>query len=293
VSRETSVVTSYDSRPTTPDFSWLIHRFDSVASTMDVASQFARLGARDRTAVISPEQTAGRGRSGRSWQAAAGSAVLATLILRPPVAAHRLSTLPLIAGVAVAEAIENIGGRRVRLKWPNDVWLDAHAGPAKVAGILVSSSLRGESVEHVLIGVGINVLGGADELPPGATSIQAATGVTVSPDEVFQSVLERVADAYAAFDAADGQPSLDGWRSRAALLGQLVTVEEAGRARTGTFVGLDEDGSLLIGEPGQQIHKIVAGDLVRGPRAAGQPEEPSSRSTIVPRSCRSEPCQGG
>ncbi len=79
---------------------------------MDVASQLARFGARERTAVVSTEQTAGRGRGGRSWQAAAGSAVFATLILRPPVAAHRLSTLPLIAGVAVAEAIERIAGCR-------------------------------------------------------------------------------------------------------------------------------------------------------------------------------------
>ena len=272
MSRETSVVTSYDSRPTTRDFSWLIHRFDSVASTMDVASQFAQLGARDRTAVISPEQTAGRGRSGRSWQAAAGSAVLATLILRPHVAAHRLSTLPLIAGVAVAEAIENIGGRRVRLKWPNDVWLDAHAGPAKVAGILVSSSLRGESVEYVLIGVGINVLGGADELPPGATSIQAATGVTMTPDEVSQCLLECFGRAYAAYVAADGRPSLSGWLARAALLGEVVTLVDAGRSLTGTFVGIDEDGGLLLEETADKFRKLVAGNLVRGPRATDHPE---------------------
>ncbi len=110
-------------RRVTDDPGWLIHRYDSVASTMDVASQLARFGARERTAVVSTEQTAGRGRGGRSWQAAAGSAVFATLILRPPVAAHRLSTLPLIAGVAVAEAIERIAGCAVWLKWPNDVWL--------------------------------------------------------------------------------------------------------------------------------------------------------------------------
>src|SRR5215210_5812787 len=127
---------------------------------MDVASQLAQFGARDRTAVISTEQTAGRGRGGRTWQAAAEGAVFATLILRPPVAAHRLSTLPLIVGVAVAEAIERIAGCAVGLKWPNDVLLDVDAGAAKAAGILVTSNLRGESVDHVLVGVGINVLGG-------------------------------------------------------------------------------------------------------------------------------------
>jgi BirA family transcriptional regulator, biotin operon repressor / biotin---[acetyl-CoA-carboxylase] ligase len=251
----------------THDSSWLIHRYDSVASTMDVASQLARFGARERTAVVSREQTAGRGRGGRPWQAAAGSAVFATLILRPPVAANRLSTLPLIAGVAVAEAIERISGGVAMLKWPNDVWLEVEDAPAKVAGILVTSTLRGDSVNHVLVGVGINVLGGAQDLPAGATSIQAATGVTVTPDEVFPCLLECFSDAYAAYVAADGRPSLSGWLARAALLGEIVTVEDAGRLRTGTFIGVDEDGGLLIEESAHQIRKVVAGDLVRGPRA--------------------------
>jgi BirA family biotin operon repressor/biotin-[acetyl-CoA-carboxylase] ligase len=250
----------------TQDPGWLIHRYDSVASTMDVASHLARFGARERTAVVSREQTAGRGRGGRPWQAAAGSAVLATLILRPPVAAHRLSTLPLTAGVAVAEVIERISGAGVLLKWPNDVWLEVDAAPAKVAGILVTSALRGDSVDHVLVGVGINVLGGVQDLPSGATSIQAATRVTVTPDEVFSCLLESFAAAYAGYIVADGRPSLSGWLARAALLGEIVTIEDAGRSRTGMFVGVDEDGGLLIEETAHQIGKVVAGDLVRGPR---------------------------
>lgn len=251
----------------THDPGWLIHRFDSVLSTMDVASQLARFGARERTAVVSAEQTAGRGRGGRSWQAAAGSAVFTTLILRPPVAAHRLSTLPLVAGVAVAEAIERISSCAVWLKWPNDVWLEVGGDAAKVAGILVTSSLRGDAVDHVLVGIGINVLSGAHELPLGATSIQAGTGVTVTPDEVFQCLLECFSSAFADFVAADGRPSLSGWQARAALLGEVVTLEDAGRSLTGTFVGVDEDGGLLIEETGHHIRKVVAGDLVRGPRA--------------------------
>jgi BirA family biotin operon repressor/biotin-[acetyl-CoA-carboxylase] ligase len=235
---------------------------------MDVASQLARFGARDRTAVVSLEQTAGRGRGGRSWRAAAGSAVFATLILRPPVAAQRLSTLPLVVGVAVAESVEHIAGRAVWLKWPNDVWLAEDGGAAKVAGILVTSSLCGDTVDHVLVGIGINVLGSDQDLPPGATSIQAATGVTVTPDGVFHALLERFADVYGTFVDADGRPSLDGWLARAAFLGEMVTVEDAGRPLTGRFIGIDADGGLLIEEPGHSIRRVVAGDLVRGPRAA-------------------------
>ncbi len=254
----------------TVDPGWLIHRYDSVASTMDVASQLAQFGARERTVVVSTEQTAGRGRGGRSWRAAPGSAVFATVILRPPVAALRLSTLSLIAGAAIAEAIEHIAGCTVSLKWPNDVWLDTNAGFAKVAGVLVTTSLRGGAVDHALIGIGVNVLDGGHDLPPGATTIQAATGITTTPDEVLHSTLERFAGAYAVFVAADGRPSLDGWLARAALLGEVVTIEDAGRSRTGTFVGVAEDGGLLLQEPGYPIRKVVAGDLVRGPRATSQ-----------------------
>jgi BirA family biotin operon repressor/biotin-[acetyl-CoA-carboxylase] ligase len=255
----------------THDLGWLIHRYDSVASTMEVASQLAQFGARERTVIVSTEQTAGRGRGGRSWHAAAGSAVFATLILRPPVVAHRLSTLPLVAGVAIAEAIERAAGCPAWLKWPNDVWLGVDDGFAKVAGVLVTTSLRGETVDHALVGVGINVLDGAQVLPAGATTIQAATGVVVAPDELLHGLLERFAEAYAAFVAAAGRPSLDGWLDRAMLLGEVVSVDDAGRSRTGTYVGIAEDGALLIEEPGHQIRKIVAGDLVRGPRASNPP----------------------
>ena len=85
------------------------------------------------------------------------------------------------------------------------------AGFAKVAGVLVTTSLRGNTVDHALVGIGINVLDGAQDLPPGATTIQVATGVSATPDEVLHSVLERFGEAYVAFVAADGRPSLDGW----------------------------------------------------------------------------------
>ena len=253
------------------DLDWLIQRYDTVASTMDVAGRFAQLGARERTVVVSTEQTAGRGRGGRPWQAPAGSAVFATLILRPRVAANRLSTLPLIAGLAVAEALERIAGSAAWLKWPNDVWLGVDAGFAKVAGVLVTTNLRADTVDHALVGIGINVLGEVQDLPLGATTIQAATGVSVTPTEVLHLLLERFAQAYGAFIAADGRPSLDGWLARAALLGEVVTLDEAGGSHSGIFVGVAEDGSLLLQEPGHPIRRVVAGDLVRGPRVAGNP----------------------
>ena len=245
---------------------WLIHRYDTVTSTMDVARVLAQYGARDRTVVLSGEQTSGRGRAGRTWQAPAGTAVFCTIILRPAITSERLSTLPLLSGVAVAEALEDLSGCKAGLKWPNDVWLGADPNNAKVAGVLVTSSLRGSAVDFVSVGIGINVLVESGDLPPGATSFHAASSAAATPDEVFNAVLERFDRVYADFVTTHGWPSLAGWRARAALVGEVVTVEDGSRCLTGTFTGIDVDGGLLIEVPGQRIQKVVAGDLVRGPR---------------------------
>ena len=245
---------------------WIVHHYASLTSTMDRATLLARLGARDQTAVLSDEQTTGRGRGGRSWHSPHGSSVYCTLILRPFVRPDRLGVLPLLAGVAVAEAIELLTGKTARLKWPNDVWLGDDPAHQKVAGILLTSSVSGRSVDYVLVGIGVNVAAPIQELPLGATSLLAASGVSITPRVVFLSLLERIERNYQAFLAAGGRPSLDSWRARAALINESVMIEDGGHARCGTLLGVDDDGALLLLGHDDRMCRIVAGDLVRGPR---------------------------
>ena len=307
---------------------WVVHRYQTVTSTMDVAARLAAVGARDRTAVLSVEQTAGRGRGGRAWQAPAGSGLFCTLLIRPPVAPPRLSPLPLLTGVAVARAIEGflsslpplpvtpsppahspilmgeglafplsrrsgpgtgcplgvVAGKgvrevppMVRLKWPNDVWLGDDVAQAKVAGILVSSRLAGGQVDYALIGIGINVRARPDELPPGATSL-LAVGVETTVEALCAAVLGQFDEVYRDYLATAGHPSLDPWRARAALLGDEVTIEESHQQRCGTFVDVDDDGALLLRHSDGSLSRIVAGDLIRGPKLerAGSADLPKS-----------------
>jgi len=240
-------------------------RLGRVGSTMDEAARLAAAGEPEGTVVVAAEQTNGRGRAGRSWHAPPGTALLCSVLLRPAVPALRLSVLPLLVGVAVAEAIEDVGGPPARLKWPNDVWLGGGTVGRKVAGILVTARPGVGGGGQVVIGVGLNANVPPDGLPPGATSLLAETGRLVALDRLLGCLLVRLDAAYRAFVVAAGAPSLDAWRARAALLGEPVTIEQDGRRLAGVMRGVDDDGALLLEGEGGAVERVVAGDLVRGP----------------------------
>jgi BirA family biotin operon repressor/biotin-[acetyl-CoA-carboxylase] ligase len=184
-----------------------------------------------------------------------------SILLRPTVPVERLSTLSLVAGVAVAEAIERFGFSP-KLKWPNDVWLNGR----KVAGILVHSRV-GPAESTAILGIGINVNVDLGDLPPGATSLSAVVGRTVPRDQLLQAVLLCLDNAYRQFCETQGQPALDGWTSRAALIGEQVVVSNGPTEHAGETLGIDTDGALLIRGPGNDVVRIIAGDLTRGPRS--------------------------
>lgn len=240
-------------------------RLGRVVSTMDEVARLAVDGEPDGTVVVAREQTAGRGRAGRPWRAPPGTALLCSVLLRPPVSPARLALLPLLAGVAVAETIEAEADLRVRLKWPNDVWLGDGPNGRKVAGLLLLARSGGAAIEHAVLGVGINANIAAPDLVPGAGSILAETGRPVDLDRLLDRLLTRLDAAYRDLLTADRAPSLAAWRARAALIGEPVAIEQDGRRLAGTMRGVDDDGALLLERDNGRIDRIVAGDLVRGP----------------------------
>lgn len=247
---------------------WVIQHYPALTSTMDRAGVFARTGAPEGIVVVSDEQTAGRGRAGRTWHSPPGAALYTTLLLRPAVPPPALATLPLVAGVAVAEALESLTGAAVLLKWPNDVWLGRDPERRKVAGILLTSAISGRQATHVLCGIGVNLATPLTALPPGGTSVLAATGRAITASEMLDALLAAFAGQYGAYVEAGGRPALAAWRARAAMLGEVVTVQDAGQARSGRFLDVDADGALLL-EQGGEVVRVVAGDLTRGPSMAG------------------------
>jgi BirA family biotin operon repressor/biotin-[acetyl-CoA-carboxylase] ligase len=224
-----------------------------VDSTNVRARQLGLAGAPDGTVVVAEEQTAGRGRNGRTFLSPLGGVYLSVL-LRPRVAPGHALRLTLVAAVAVCEALEAVAGVRPRIKWPNDILLPE----GKVCGILLEMVAREDCVDFVVLGCGLNVAR-APALP-GAASLWSV-GATVGRGAVARAVLDALDAAYAAFLAGEWPALLGRWRSRCATLGAEVAVSGMDtRVLRGRAVDVTEDGALVV-VAADGRHTILAGDV--------------------------------
>jgi BirA family transcriptional regulator, biotin operon repressor / biotin---[acetyl-CoA-carboxylase] ligase len=215
-------------------------------STNSRARELAVHGAPHGTLVTAAEQTAGRGRQGRTWSAPAGLGLLCSLVIRDPP-----PLLSLAAGVAVAEVVGDGAG----LKWPNDVIVDGR----KVSGILVESRPQ---ERWAVVGVGINVALAPDDFPPELREVAGTLGLGF---EAVEPLLERLLGALERWLAAPPSVVLEAYRARDRLRGHAVEWE----AGHGIATGIDDDGRLLV-------------ETVDGPVALGAGEVHLSHGRTVP-----------
>lgn len=212
-------------------------------STNERAKALAAAGAPHGTLVTASEQSAGRGRQGRSWVAPAGRALLMSLLLRD--LGERDAALPLAAAVAVCEACEAAAPVRCAIKWPNDVWIERR----KVAGILVEGRPQDG---WAVLGIGLNVSTPAEDFPEELRGIATSLGIDAHPDAVLEPLLERLAVRLADEPAA----VLDAWRERDALRGQTVRWDGG----EGTAAGITDDGALIV-ETADAVVELRAGEV--------------------------------
>lgn len=229
----------------------LIHRHE-VDSTMDEARRAAERGEGEGLVVAADRQTTGRGRRGRTWFSPEGN-LNATVLLRPTVAADRATWIPLLAGVAVAEAIERLVDVQARVKWPNDVVV----GDRKVAGILTESQWDGEGrLAWVLVGVGVNGNVRPEALPAEirqtATSLSAATGRRVCLPALLKVFLER-------FEAILGVLETSHAGLVETVASRVVTLGR--RVRVTTPDGLVEGDAVRLGARGEIVVATESGEV--------------------------------
>ncbi len=220
---------------------------------------------------VTEEQSAGKGRLARSWDAPFGTGLLSTTMLKSPNLPSLPGLAPMLAGVAVTAAIAELAPElrtRLALKWPNDVLITGEGSVEKVAGILAESSLRAQALTGVLLGIGINANQTIEQLPePSAgmmapTSLCLATGHTIDRTALLIALCHHLGEWLT--DACTGGSALFvRWRTLLHTLGQDVIVSQPDGTRVAAGVAVDvlPDGSLVIEPPdGAQI-SVASGDV--------------------------------
>ncbi|MBI5601354.1 MAG: biotin--[acetyl-CoA-carboxylase] ligase [Gemmatimonadetes bacterium] len=202
---------------------------DLVGSTMDLAHAAAGRGTTAGTLILANEQEAGRGRGGRRWSSAPGGGLWMTLVERPA-SPSGFDVLSLRVGLFMAEALDALAGERVRLKWPNDLYV----GEGKLAGILIEARWRDQRVEWVAIGVGVNIVPAADV--PGAAGLAAG----VSRLQALDAVLPELRAA-AAVEGPLTVSELSRYAARDLSVGRWAV-----QPAVGVVAGISRTGELMV-----------------------------------------------
>lgn len=225
-----------------------LHLFDQVPSTNTTLDELARAGAAAGTVVLAEGQTEGRMRARRKWYSPSGVNLYASALLRDPLAIGQVPVLSFIASLAISDVIKELG-LSPSIKWPNDVLV----GRQKVAGALMECASVGNTVDFLVIGVGVNVNVERRDLRAAlgdsglaATSLAAALGHPVDRNELAASYLNRLDDWTRRFRAEGAAPVLASWRDRDILTGRRIEA----RGQHGTFdgraLGVNDKGQMLV-----------------------------------------------
>ncbi len=231
--------------------------FAQVPSTQDIARAWALEGAATGATVIADEQTAGRGRLGRTWLAAPGSSLLLSIVLRPALPPEELGRVTLLGAVALAETLAGLG-LQPGIKWPNDVQLAGR----KVAGILAEAVWAGDRLSAVALGIGVNVR--RDALPPEAleayraTTVEAALGRPCPRGVLLGDLLAHL-DAW--MPRVREPILLETWTQYNVTLGRRVDVAAGHERFSGLAEALDDRGALLVRQDDGSLRPLLAGEV--------------------------------
>lgn len=235
----------------------IVHQ-QETASTQEIAKALASRGAVEGTIATAETQSGGRGRIGRQWSSPEGG-IYFSVILRPDIKPGEALQLPLMAGVAVAQAIKINTRLDPKLKWPNDIMLKNR----KVGGILTEMSAETDRLDWVIIGIGLNV-----NIPHGsfpedvegiATSLMEAGGKSVSRVRLLQDIIVELESLYDELVKSGFESLRAKWKALSDTIGANVGVNLPMEQVAGLAVDIDPDGALILEREDGTREKIIAG----------------------------------
>jgi len=239
-----------------------VFAFGRVGSTNDVATSLARGGAPDGALVIAEEQTRGRGRLGRRWHSPPSAGLWFSLVLRPELSAEASTTLSLAAALGVAAALEGNYAIPARIKWPNDVLVHGR----KICGILTEAEFAGSALNFVVMGIGLNVMGGEADFPPelrgSATSVELEAGDGIGRRDVLIALIEEIESKYLSLREQGFSALKSELVGKSSLVGRAVRIQTGREVIEGTAVDIDDRGALILRNTDGSHERILAGDVV-------------------------------
>ena len=239
----------------------IIYR-DTIGSTNVFLKRLADEGAPEGTVVVADEQSAGMGRLGREWFSKKGENLLFSVLLRPQLPPTQLFVLTMIFALAGIEAIVDISGVNTKIKWPNDIYV----GGKKLGGMLTEFSVVHGAVQHVVLGMGLNV-----NWNPAAertvlyrtASIFSEIQEKVSREEILTNLLQRLEVSYYEIGRDMGRTEVffEKWNEKSLILGKTVVIETGKERIEGEAAGIDRDGALRLITTSGDEQKFHCGDV--------------------------------
>ena len=239
-----------------------LYVFDEVKSTNTVAKFLAMNGAENGTVVISEKQTDAKGRSGKAWASPVGGIWL-SLIVKPNVDYSKLPMITIGTGVAVAKAIERTGITSAEIKWPNDIIIH----DKKVCGILTEAVTTFNTIDSVIIGVGIDanidIEDFPEELQDGTTTLADELGRKEDENVLIRLFLEEFEKIAETFNEGDYESILKDWRKRSYSVGKIVEVREPFNKNFDAYVvGIGREGALIVEKIDGTLEKVISGECI-------------------------------
>ena len=236
--------------------------FKEVSSTNTLARFLSMNGIADGSVIISEKQTNARGRSGKSWESPLGGVWL-SIVLNPHVDYAKLPLITLATGVAVAKTLEKVGVENPEIKWPNDIMINGK----KVCGILTEAITKLNTIENVIIGVGIDanldVEDFPEELQAGTTTLQKELGRKGSENLLIKTFLEEFEEISELFDHEGYEEILKEWRKRSYSIGKIVEVREPFNKNYDAYVlGVSREGALVVEKIDGTLEKVISGECI-------------------------------
>jgi len=239
-----------------------LYIFKEVMSTNTVAKFLSLNNVKNGCVILSEKQSNAKGRFGKPWESPLGGIWL-SIILNPKVDHSKIPLITLATGVVVAKTLEKIGIENAEIKWPNDVMIN----DKKVCGILTEAITKFNTIENVIIGVGIdanidvNVL--SKELQEGTTTLDTELGERVDENEIIRIFLEEFEEIANLFNDEKYELILKEWRKRSYSIGKIVEVKEPFSKPYDAYVlGVSREGALVVEKIDGSLKKVISGECI-------------------------------